>query len=218
MTLSEAVIGLEAYKKVEDRMGRLWQDIDEAIVGPRMDPDATEMYSFQVNEVPMGFFGSLFFFFFFYSSNLFSNKRVQNVLEKKGTAGNSVDELFKDLTTIVGFLARRLPPDLLVYLGPIMMSNVVPRLIELWLSSAIPVSLKDIDEFQAVIQSAKSFCGELEELGISGFTELKEWVGNAPSTWLAKRTATTLDTVRKQLSQGPCRPTRADYRISLVGG
>ncbi|KAL2760459.1 hypothetical protein ACRALDRAFT_1038588 [Sodiomyces alcalophilus JCM 7366] len=175
MTLSEAVIGLEAYKEVEDRMVRLWGDIDKAIVAPRMDPKSTQFLSFQINE---------------------------NVLEKKGTAGNSINELFEDLTAIVGFLARRLPPDLLVYLGPIMMGGILPRLIDVWLASAIPVSLKHMGEFHAVIQSAKSFCDTLEERGLSGFTELKEWVGNAPSIWLAKRTETALDAVRSQFYQG----------------
>ncbi|ROT43701.1 hypothetical protein SODALDRAFT_327907 [Sodiomyces alkalinus F11] len=183
MTLSEAVIGLEAYKEVEDRMSRLWRDIDRAIVASRLDPKSTQLSSFQINE---------------------------NILERQGTAGNSIDELFKDLTTMVGFLAQRLPPDLLIYLGPIMMSGVLPRLIDGWLSSTIPVSLKDVEQFQAVIQSARVFCETLEDYGLSGFTELKEWVGNAPSTWLAKRTETALDAVRSQFIQGLGAPKQVE--------
>ena len=37
MSLSDAVIGLQAYKEVDDRMGRLWQDLDKAIIAPRTD-------------------------------------------------------------------------------------------------------------------------------------------------------------------------------------
>lgn len=37
MCLSDAVIGLKAYKEVDPRMAQLWQDVHQAIVGPRMD-------------------------------------------------------------------------------------------------------------------------------------------------------------------------------------
>lgn len=51
MTLSEAVIGLEAYKEVDDRMARLWRDIDAAIVAPRMNSMASSRPSIQATEV-----------------------------------------------------------------------------------------------------------------------------------------------------------------------
>ena len=35
MTLSEALIGLQAYKEVDQRMALFWHAVDEAIVGPR---------------------------------------------------------------------------------------------------------------------------------------------------------------------------------------
>jgi centromere/kinetochore protein ZW10 len=37
MSLQDAVIGLRAYKEVDQRMGRLWQDINQAVLLPRMD-------------------------------------------------------------------------------------------------------------------------------------------------------------------------------------
>lgn len=37
MCLSDAVIGLKAYKEVDQRMRQLWHDVDQAIVSPRMD-------------------------------------------------------------------------------------------------------------------------------------------------------------------------------------
>jgi hypothetical protein len=37
MSLEDAVIGLRAYKEVDQRMGRLWQNINQAILLPRMD-------------------------------------------------------------------------------------------------------------------------------------------------------------------------------------
>ncbi|EEY17246.1 conserved hypothetical protein [Verticillium alfalfae VaMs.102] len=170
MTLSEAVVGLEAYKEVDDRMSQLWQDIDRAIVSPRMDVRAPQLLAIQASE---------------------------NVLEAQGEAGRTIDDLFADLQKVVEFLAKRLPPDLLIYLSPIMMSDVVPRLVSTWLDAAVPSSLRDIGQFQAVIRSASAFCSALEQNGFSGFTELKEWVGNAPSIWLAKCRETALDAVEK---------------------
>lgn len=37
MSLSDAVIGLKAYKEVDQRMSQLWHDVDQAIIIPRMD-------------------------------------------------------------------------------------------------------------------------------------------------------------------------------------
>jgi len=37
MSLEDAVIGLMAYKEVDQRMARLWQDFSQAILLPRMD-------------------------------------------------------------------------------------------------------------------------------------------------------------------------------------
>ncbi|KAL9942179.1 hypothetical protein ACHAQF_004440 [Verticillium nonalfalfae] len=90
MTLSEAVVGLEAYKEVDDRMSQLWQDIDRAIVSPRMDVRAPQLLAIQASE---------------------------NVLEAQGEAGRTIDDLFADLQKVVEFLAKRLPPDLLIYLS-----------------------------------------------------------------------------------------------------
>lgn len=124
------------------------------------------------------------------------------MLQIQGDAGDSIDDLFADLQTIVQFLAKRLPQELLIYLSPIMMNDVVPRLVSVWLDAAVPSTLQDIGQFQAVIRSAEAFCNSLEQCGFSGFTELKEWVGNAPLIWLAKCRETALDAVRRQLSQG----------------
>jgi protein transport protein DSL1/ZW10 len=37
MSLSDAVIGLKAFKEVDQRAKQLWHDLDKAIVTPRMD-------------------------------------------------------------------------------------------------------------------------------------------------------------------------------------
>lgn len=37
MNLSDAVVGLQAYKEVDERSKQLWQDVDRAVLIPRMD-------------------------------------------------------------------------------------------------------------------------------------------------------------------------------------
>ncbi|KAK2019805.1 hypothetical protein LZ32DRAFT_573729 [Colletotrichum eremochloae] len=183
MTLSEAIIGLQAYKEVEDRMSRLWHDVDKAIVSPRMDARASSLPSIRANE---------------------------NVIELHGEAGRSIDELLTDLHKLVDFLAKRLTPDLMMFFSPIMMSDMVPRLIQVWLDAAVPSTLKGLDQFQAVIQSTRGFCEVLEASGFTGFTELKEWVGSAPSIWLGKCRETALDSVRVKMSNGLGAPKQVE--------
>ncbi|TDZ68343.1 Centromere/kinetochore protein zw10-like protein [Colletotrichum trifolii] len=175
INLSEAIIGLQAYKEVEERMSQLWQDVDQAIVFPRMNSESTSLPSIRASD---------------------------NTVELHGEAGRSIDELFADLRQLVEFVAQRLTPDLVMFFSPIMMNDLVPRLIRVWLDGAVPSTLKGIVGFQAVIQSARAFCEVLEENNFTGFTELKEWVGSAPSIWLAKCRETALDSVRKRLSNG----------------
>ncbi|GKT58498.1 centromere kinetochore protein [Colletotrichum tofieldiae] len=199
MTLSEAIIGLQAYKEVEDRMSQLWHDVDKAIVSPRMDAKASSLPSIRANEVGLRRHVLL----------LAANVQ-QNVVELHGEAGRSIDELLTDLQKLVDFLAKRLTPDLLMFFSPIMMSDMVPRLIQVWLDAAVPSTLKNLDQFQAVIQSARSFCELLEANGFTGFTELKEWVGSAPSIWLAKCRETALDSVRVKMSNGLGAPRQVE--------
>lgn len=191
MSLSEAIIGLQAYKEVEDRMSQLWYEVDKAIVSPRMDSEASCLHSIRASEVCI-----------LLQHGLWYLTGLQNEIGLDGEAGRSIDELFTDLQKLIEFLARRLPPDLLMFFSPIMMNDLVPRLIKVWLDSAVPSTLKDIGRFRAVIQSARGFCDVLEANGFTGFTELKEWVGSAPSIWLAKCRETALDSVRSQLSNG----------------
>ena len=51
MSLADAVIGLRAYKEVDQRARKLWHDINEAIIVPRMDKSSTTLPSIRVQEV-----------------------------------------------------------------------------------------------------------------------------------------------------------------------
>jgi centromere/kinetochore protein ZW10 len=102
----------------------------------------------------------------------------------------------------MGYLSKQLPEELVQSLSIVMMPDLVPRIKSVWLDSAVPVSLRDIDKFEAVISAVRGFCNTLAELKYTGFDELQEWVSTAPKVWLTKCKETALDTVRVKMAQG----------------
>ncbi|KAL6913780.1 hypothetical protein FSST1_011540 [Fusarium sambucinum] len=175
VNLTDAVIGLQAYKEVDERMEQLWRNVDAAIISPRMDIRNDTFPSIQADG---------------------------DVLKLSGEASRSVDALLADLETAFAFLARKLPSTLLPPLGNFMMADVIPKLIREWLIPAVPSSLKEMDNFQAMIKRAQAFCQSLTDNGYTGFADLQNWVDNAPAIWLGKCRETTLDSVRSKLLDG----------------
>jgi protein transport protein DSL1/ZW10 len=126
----------------------------------------------------------------------------KSVLQLEGRSDRSVDALLLDLQKVLGFLSSRLPSELLQPLCAVMMEDLIPKVINVWLDSAVPSSLKGMVGFQNIIQSAGQFCNFLNQSGFSGFDALKYWVGSAPAIWLAKCRETALGSVRDKLSNG----------------
>lgn len=51
MSLSDAVIGLKAYKEVDQRMALLWHSVDEAILYPRTDINNSKISNIITDDV-----------------------------------------------------------------------------------------------------------------------------------------------------------------------
>lgn len=175
MSLTDAVIGLKSYKEVDQRMAHFWHEVDQAVIGPRLDID---------NPSPPG---------------IVTNG---DVLRAEGQADKSIDALFADMDKILTYFAEKLPPDLIDSMSALMMPELASRITSTWLDSAVPASLKQMDLFESIMVSAKRFCVRLTELKFAGFNELQDWVEDAPKVWLAKCRETALDTVRLRLSGG----------------
>ncbi|KAI3321869.1 hypothetical protein HD806DRAFT_148905 [Xylariaceae sp. AK1471] len=175
MTLSDAVIGLKAYKEVDQRMAVLWHGLDEVMVRPRTNLERGNVPAIQVED---------------------------STLILTGKADRTLSSLFQDLEIVLKYLSERLPEDLVYSLSNVMMPDLIPRIITFWLEPAVPTSLKDMDEFQKIIDTTKTFCGRLENLKFSRFEELQEWVQNVPRVWLAKCRESALALIRTKLSQG----------------
>lgn len=175
MSLTDAVIGLKSYKEVDQRMAHLWHEVDQAVVGPRLDIE---------NPSPFGVVAD------------------GDVLRAEDKADKSIDALFADMDKVFTYFAEKLPPDLIDSISALMMPEIISRIISLWLDSAVPASLKQMDLFESIMGAAKRFCARLTELKFAGFNELQDWVEDAPKVWLAKCRETALDTVRIRLSEG----------------
>ena len=183
MSLSDAVVGLQAYKEVDQRMSQLWHDIDQAVVGPRMDIDHPGAPAIVVDG---------------------------DILRAEGQADKSIESLFQDLDRLLSYFAERLPQNFIDSLSALMIPEVVSRVISVWLDSAVPASLQEMDKFEAIMATTRQFCARLAELKFSGFNELQDWVENAPRVWLAKCRETALDTVRTRLSEGLGSPKQVE--------
>ncbi|KAL7625179.1 ribosome biogenesis protein ytm1 [Parahypoxylon ruwenzoriense] len=175
MSLADAVVGLKAYKEVDQRMTLFWHNVDEAILSPRTNIEAQKLPRIQMEN---------------------------SHLTLTGNADKTVTSLFSDLDQVMTYFFERLPEELVHSLSNVMMPDLIPRIIGTWLDNAVPASLKEMDEFQHVTDSVREFCGRLRHLHFSGFQELQEWVDDAPKVWLTKCREKALDSVRTKLAQG----------------
>ncbi|KAH0532939.1 hypothetical protein TsFJ059_001568 [Trichoderma semiorbis] len=175
MVLKDAVIGLNAYKEVDERMEQLWHNLEAAVVSPRMD--ATR-------------------------SNIPGIKVEGDVLGLGGSTDASAEALLSDLEQILTFVAHKLPADLLRPLADVMMGDIISKLIREWLNPAVPTGLKDLDKFQVLVSKTKAFCETLHHGGYTGLEQIQDWASKAPTIWLEKSRETALDSVRINLTSG----------------
>ncbi|RYP05694.1 hypothetical protein DL764_003619 [Monosporascus ibericus] len=191
MSLSDAVIGLKAYKEVDQRMALLWHSVDEAIISPRTDLNNSNLPSIITDDV-----------------GLPSQPRRTKLITAKSTlsiTGNSdrkVTALFSELGRAMEYFSKRLPEELVHSLSNVMMPALIPRLITVWLDSSVPASLSEMEGFPEIVEAVKSFCDSLHSLHYSGFEELQEWVDNVPRVWLSKCRETALSSIRSRLAGG----------------
>ncbi|KAK3378363.1 hypothetical protein B0H63DRAFT_479661 [Podospora didyma] len=175
MSLSDAVIGLKAYKVVDQRTTQLWREVNKVIFIPRMDIARDTLPGIHIET---------------------------STLEVRGSADKTVESLFADLKQVFSYLVERLPPDIVETMSSTLLPEIIHKITRVWLDSIVPSSLQDMERFQDVITAARGFCDSLKSLGFSYLGELQEWTDSAPRVWLSKCREAALDAVRTNLSRG----------------
>ncbi|CAG8957033.1 hypothetical protein HYFRA_00012514 [Hymenoscyphus fraxineus] len=176
MTLEQVIHALETYQEMEQAAAKLWEELDEIIIGPRT---------------------------FLRLGNLPGIAIEKNTIVcGREHADLTIKSLFDDMQSIIGFLCDKLPKEFIKHLSDAMMPTLCERIKELWLDSAVPTSLDDLMEYQKALLQVSDFVKHLEELKWPGAWTLQEWVSTAAKNWLDKRKANALDWTRNQLSLG----------------
>lgn len=191
MSLSDAVIGLQAYKEVDQRMALFWRSVDEAIIHPRTDisnPKIPNVIADDVSDPKIVM-----------DPKLTSTK---STLYLNGNSERNITTLFLDLERAMDYFAKRLPEELVQSLSIVMMPDLIPRIVTVWLDSAVPSSLSEMDGIQDTVEAVSDFCNALKRLHYSGYEELQDWVNNVPHVWISKCRETALDSIRSRLIEG----------------
>ncbi|TVY41444.1 Centromere/kinetochore protein zw10-like protein [Lachnellula subtilissima] len=176
MTLSEATVVLQTYKEVDKAATQLWHNLDEAILRPRTDLRAAPLPKIQID-------GNC-------------------IRASEHFADNNIKALFKELEIVIRFLIENLTPELVKSLSDVMMPILSGRVKELWLDTAIPASLDEIESYQKALIQVQEFANTLEVLGWPDSHGLHRWVEDAHKNWLNKKRETVLDWTRNELSLG----------------
>lgn len=172
----QAMTVIEAYKERDYRLHKLYEQLDEVIIKPRVLLTNGILHSIVVE-----------------GNTIYSSREPASLLIK---------DLFLDLEKIVHFISDNFPPEWAKSLSVIMMPKLTTLVKETWLESSVPVSLEDMTNFRKTIAIVQVFAETITKLGWDGDIELHEWVESAPRLWVAKRRETSLDYIRRQLARG----------------
>ena len=177
MDLVSTVVALVRLGRFDDFLQPLCKAFSSIIVGPRL----------QVR--PDGSVGSL----------EIERDRIRILGRSPDLSAHA---LFEDLQMLIDFLRSNLPPSLVEPLAVRLLPQLVDRLIVIWLASAVPEDLHELEAFRSTIILVKEFGERLEALGWLGNRQLMEWTADIPNVWVKKRQETSLNHIRDLLAKG----------------
>jgi centromere/kinetochore protein ZW10 len=102
-----------------------------------------------------------------------------------------------------------LPDEFVKNLSRVMMPTVFTRIKELWLDTAVPSSLSDMEAYQKSLALVSHFATVLESLNWPAADGFHDWCSDTHKIWLTKRKETCLDWTRHHLELG-----KLFYRIA----
>lgn len=113
---------------------------------------------------------------------------------------STVSDVLDRIARILGYLHARLPAPIAQPLSETILPRVSSKIINWWLTAAIPIDLGSLHDFEKTLDRVLGFCRTVENLGWHGHEELVSWVNQLPRLWLTKRRVDSLDQVRKILA------------------
>ncbi len=171
------VNGAKALDTFDGLVQKLAKEIDRAVVRPRLTLS---------------------------DEQLVANIQIEaQTLSCDGMSGDiSHKALFEDVRRILDFLDKRLPKAVSTALSTQLMPLLFSRLENQWLDDAIPVAMKDVPDFQLLLEDVEQLARHVDSIGWSGSDRLSAWAHNAPRAWLTKRREAVLGDVRNLVFQG----------------
>lgn len=174
--LEETISALDRLKLLDGIISSLEKDLYTSIIGPILHPSDVE------------------------GGNTVSIEEKLIRVSPRQSEKSDIIKTFDDLTSILTYIQQRLPVSITNPLSAKIIPTISSALISSWLSYYIPISLADVDSFQATLDRVSRFSQTIEEFGWPGTSELTTWVRQIPRLWLTKRRVNSLDEIRKALS------------------
>ena len=111
-------------------------------------------------------------------------------------------DLLQNLADAIQFLYQRLPQSVSRLLGDFVISSTTSQLTSDFLLSIVPSDLGGVPKFRSDLEAVTSFAAKLDELGARNGQPIHDWVTGVPKTWLAKRSESSLNSIRQLLKRG----------------
>jgi centromere/kinetochore protein ZW10 len=155
---------------------RLKRDIEFALISPRLSTKSGQSAVFQVKDGCIS---------------------VSNTSSKPDTIAT-----LDDIWIALEFLSTHLPKSICAPLSQKLLPSLFETLTFSWLDQTVPVQIEQMPVFQQILDRVSRLAEQIDSLNWSSTALLKDWVQNAPRTWLSKRRETALGAARSLLFSG----------------
>jgi centromere/kinetochore protein ZW10 len=155
---------------------RLKRDIEFALISPRLSTKSGQSTVFQVKDGCIS---------------------VSDTTSKPDTIAT-----LDDIWIALDFLSTHLPKSICGPLSQKLLPSLFETLTFSWLDQTVPVQIEQMPVFQQILDRVSKLAEQIDALSWSSTTLLKDWVQNAPRTWLSKRRETALGAARSLLFSG----------------
>ncbi|KAI5272448.1 hypothetical protein E4T47_04310 [Aureobasidium subglaciale] len=107
-----------------------------------------------------------------------------------------------DIWACLEFLSTHLPSTICEPLSQKLVPSLFETLTYTWLDRSVPVQIEQMPVFQQILDRVSKLADQIDTLNWSSTALLKDWVQNAPRTWLSKRREMALGAARSLLFSG----------------